>query len=422
MRYHLACLLTVLSLAAVLPAQSDGDAVLTLWSNPNTHILAVAPNGVVQTILTRANTGSPDGLAAAPANDGALMVEASQSPGGLRVVAFKNGSSVTTLASLPNTFLRAPTLLVDSGGDILLLNLSGNDRGVYRMPGGGGPLMTVAHNNVNATFTSPFAMTEEIVSGDLLVLDSGRKLHRIDRAGTVTTVTMILPPSLALAVTGNVHVDHGTGLLHLTYGQYFLGLDPNTAAVTTIYGPSTTGRASYYGLDGDPFGGGYYLTVNRATPTPAGRYLFRYSPRSGTLSTVGTLPNGTFSDVMTWRSRMLGGLTRPARGTAYRVRLSIPVEAGKAYFAAAALGILPGIPVGGKHVPLNPDALFFLSIQVPTIFSGFQGVLSNAGTADLTVNIPPVQQLLGFRFFLAAITFDGGGIRAVSEPLGVTIE
>jgi len=422
MRYHLACLLTVLSLSAVLPAQSDGDAVLTLWSSPNTHILAVAPNGVVQTILTRANTGTPDGLAAAPGNDGGLMVEASQSPGGLRVIAFKNGSSVTTLTTLPNTFLRAPTLTVDSGGDILLLNLSGNDRGVYRMPGSGGPLMTVAHNNTNATFTSPFAMTEDIVSGDLLVLDSARKLHRIDRAGTVTTVTMILPPSLALAVTGNVHVDHGSGFLHLTYGQYFLGVDPNIGAVTTIYGPSTAGRASYYGLDGDPFGGGYYMTVNRASPAPAGQYLFRYNPRNGSLTTVATLPTGTLSDVMTWRSRMLGGLTRPARGTAYQVRLSIPVEAGKTYFAAASLGTVPGLPIAGHHVPLNPDALFFLSIQVPTIFSGFQGLLSNAGTANLTVNIPPAQPLLGFRFFLAAITLDGGGIRAVTEPLGVTIE
>jgi len=422
MRYVLVCLFTVLSLAVVVPAQSDGDAVLTLWSSTTTHLLAVTPNGVVQTIFTRPNTNTPDGLAAGPANDGGIMVEGSGSPNSLHVLKFQGATSITTLATLPATFLRVPTLLVDAGGDILMLNATGNDRGVYWMPARGGPLTTIAHNNTNAAFTTPFAMAEEITSGDLVVLDAGRKLHRIDRSGKVTTITMVLPPSLSVAVTGNVDVDQGSGLMHITYGNYFLGLDPNTGATTTIYQPTSTSRSNFYGLDGDPFGVGYYMTLYQITPTPSGNLLVRYDPGNGKLTTVATLPSGTLTDVVTWRSRMLGGLTRPTRGQAYRVQLSVPVEAGKPYFAAASLGTLPGLPIAGRRVPLNPDALFFLSIQVPAIFSGFQGQLSNAGRGNLTVNIPPAPQLLGFRFFLAAITFDGNGVRAISEPLGVTIE
>ena len=66
--------------------------------------------------------------------------------------------------------------------------------------------------------------------------------------------------------------------------------------------------------------------------------------------------------------------------------------------------------------------MFFLSLQVPMLFNNFQGVLSAQGIANLTVNIPPLPQLAGFRFFLAAITYDVSGVRVITEPLGVIIE
>lgn len=422
MRYAIFGLAAVLLLSPIAAAQNDGDAVLTVWSSSTTHLLAVTPGGVVNTIMTRPGTSLPDGLAAAPANDGGLMVEGTTSPVGRHVVKFQ-GASASTLATLPASFTKVPTLMVDAGGDILVLNCTGNDRGVYRMPGRGGPVATLAHNTVNASFTAPFAMTEELISGDIVVLDVNRKLHRINPLGKVTTVAVVFPPSMALVVTGNVHVDVGTGLMHVTFGNYFLGLDPNTGATTTIYQPTAASRSSYYGLDGDPFGSGYYLTEYRTSPGPTGYYLMRYHTPTGVLSTVATLPTGTLTDVVTWKSRILGGLVRPVHGQAYLVRMTVPSEAGKFYFAAASLSTLPGIPVGGnRRIPLNPDLFFFLSMQVPSIFSGFQGVLDAAGTATLTVNLPPLSQLVGFRIFLAAITYDVNGIRVITEPLGVTIE
>jgi len=423
MRHHFLWPVAVLILVSIAAAQNDGDAVVgTSWGS-NAYLLAVSPGAVVKTILTRPNTATPDGLAAAPANDGGLMVERTQNPWVPHVLKFQNGVGVTTLATLPTSFGPVPTLLVDAGGDILILNQIGTDRGVYRMPGRGGPLATLAHNNLNASFLAPFAMAEEPVSGDILVLDINSNMHRIDRRGKVTTLRVVFPPGTSIVVTGNVHVDHGSGLMHVTYGNHFLTLDPNTGAITTIYQPSSASRSTFYGLDGDPFGGGYFLGLNRYSPAPTGPFLMRYDPQGSALSTAATLPNGNLGDVLTWRSRMLGGLSRPRHGTPYQVRFAIPCESGQAYFAAASLGTFPGIPIGKyRRVPLNPDALFFRSIQAPLMFSNFQGMLSATGTATLTVNIPGIPQLVGYRFFLGAVTLDGRGIRIITEPLGVTIE
>ena len=226
-------------------------------------------------------------------------------------------------------------------------------------------------------------------------------------------------------MTGNVHVDFNTGLMHLTYMNYFMGLDPSTGAITTLIQPSTTFGMNFYGIDNDPFtGAGYYLSTYQISPAPTARLVMRYDPRTAILSTVATLPGTpTLTDVVTWRARMLGGLARPAWGQAYPVRLAIPSEAGKTYMAAAALGTLLGIPIGGgRKIPLDPDVLFYTSLLVPSLFSNFQGVLNAQGSATLTVNIPAVPQLVGFRFFLAAVTYDTGGVRVITEPFGVTIE
>jgi hypothetical protein len=421
----LACLGTLLVVPG-LAAQNDGDAVVAVYNSPVGDLLLVTPNGVVTTLITRPNTNLPEGLAVAPGNDGGLFVETDTNTRVLSVLKFQNAANVSTLATLPTTFARVPTLLAEQGGEILMLNMSGNDRGVYRMPAQGGPITTIAHNTLGATFLAPFSMEEDLVTGDIVVLEPTRYFHRIDRTGKVTTIAYTLPPSTSIAVTGNVHVDYATGLLYLTYGNYLIGLDSRTGATTTIFQPTTSARSMFYGIDGDPYGGGFYLSVYQTTPTPAGRYLMRYDTRSGILSTVATLSaaNTTqLSDVMTWKSRMLTGLSRPAWGQSYALRLSIPSEAGQGYFAAAALGTLQGIPIGKlRRIPLDPDPLFFLSMQVPAIFSGFQGILDTWGRASPAVNVPAIPQLAGIRIFLAAVTYDAGGIREITEPLGVTIE
>ncbi|MBN2489788.1 MAG: hypothetical protein JXQ29_02940 [Planctomycetes bacterium] len=424
MRLVLLGLLGVALVAPGVAAQNEGDALVAVFNAPTTDFLVVTRNGVVTTLITRPGTSLPDGLAVAPGNDGGLFVETDGTTGALSVLKFQGATSITTLATLPATFTRVPTLWADQGGDILLLNMTGTDRGVYRMPAQGGPLTTIAHPLLGATFNLPFAMAEDLVSGDLVVLDNIQCFYRIDRARHITTVRYLLPPSMSPTLAGNLDVDSVTGLMYVTYNDFVVTLDPQTGANTTIF-QSTPIHRNYHGIDNDPLGGGFYLSVQQITGL-GGQYALRYDTRTGILTTVATLPtvNTTqLSDLLTWKSRMLSGRSRPAWGQPYALQLAIPSEAGRVYLAAASLGTLRGIPLpGNRRIPLDADLLFFLSLKLPGLFSGFQGVLDPGGRASLKVNTPAHPGLAGFRFYLAAVTYDPGGIRVITEPLGVTIE
>ncbi|MBN2489791.1 MAG: hypothetical protein JXQ29_02955 [Planctomycetes bacterium] len=423
MRLVLLALLGTALLAPGFAAQNDGDAIVAVFNSPTTDLLVVTPTGVVITLITRPSGSAPDGLAVAPGNDGGLFVEADATTRALSVLKFQSAASLITLATLPGTFTRVSTLWADQGGDILVLSSTGTDRGVYRMAAQGGPLTTIAHPLLGATFQVPFAMAEDLLTGDIVLLDAGNYFHRVDRTGKITSIRYTLPPSMSSTIGGNLDIDHVTGLMYITYNNYLLTLDPRTGATTTILQPKPTNR-NYYGIDHDPLGGGFYLSANQLT-APAGRYLLRYDARTGILTTVAPLPAANvtqLSDLLTWKSRMLSGLTRPAWGQPYALRLEIPSEAGQGYAAAASLGTLQGIMVKGRRIPLDPDPLFFATLQLPGIFSKFQGVLSASGMAGLTVNTPPLPGLAGIRLFLAAVTYDAGGIRVITEPLGVTIE
>jgi hypothetical protein len=154
--------------------------------------------------------------------------------------------------------------------------------------------------------------------------------------------------------------------------------------------------------------------------TPA---LLRHDPIRNTRTTVAQLPSLTFGDLVVYGSRMLTGRSRPRRGQVYGLRLSIPSESARPYVAAAALSVRQGIPLpGGRRIPVDPDALFFLSQHAPALFVGFRGILDGQGTANLLIRLPFIPALAGLRFHVAAATYDGGGIRVVTEPLGVVIE
>ena len=174
MRIGLILLVAAAVFASPADAQIDGDVVVALYASSASHLALVTPQGVVTTLFSRPSTYAADGLTAAPGNNGGLWAERDSATRLVSLLEFQSPLNITTLATLSSTFLMVPTLEVDAGGDILILNNSGNDKGVYRMPGKGGPLTTLAHNNINASFTAPFAMTEDLVTGDLVVLDLGR--------------------------------------------------------------------------------------------------------------------------------------------------------------------------------------------------------------------------------------------------------
>ena len=49
-------------------------------------------------------------------------------------------------------------------------------------------------------------------------------------------------------------------------------------------------------------------------------------------------------------------------------------------------------------------------------------MLSATGLGSGVITLPAVVGLKGIRFFVAVVTYDAGGFRRVSEPLGLTVE
>jgi len=100
-------------------------------------------------------------------------------------------------------------------------------------------------------------------------------------------------------------------------------------------------------------------------------------------------------------------------------------SASKLYKAAAAMNErTAGIRFLNRYFPLALDALFFASIQLPTVFRNFEGILDTNGTAAGAVSVPNVPALVGFTFSIAWVTVDTGaplGIQAISGPWKVGI-
>lgn len=410
--------LLLLSLALYAPllsgptdGQQAGGTVVHALQSGGSVMLHVTPGGVVTTVLTRQATQWPVGLAVAPSNRGLVFGEVGGTRREVTLMRFLPGSGVSTLQPLPTGFYVVPGILVDDGGDLLVLNNSGALAGVYRVPAAGGPITTVANLPGGVVLC---AFEEDVVTGDLLVFDVRSSIYRVRPNGTVATVSYTPPPSLPRLVEGEVHVDYRSGLVMMTAGSEVVHIDPRIGITTTLLRAPAAG---FHGLDADPYGGGFMMVEGM---TPA---LFRYDPVRNTRTTVAQLPSLTFGDLVVYGSRMLTGRSRPRRGQVYGLRLSIPSESARPYVAAAALGVRQGIPLpGGRRIPVDPDALFFLSQHAPALFVGFRGMLDAQGTANLLIRVPFTPALAGLRFHVAAATYDGGGIRVVTEPLGVVVE
>jgi len=83
-----------------------------------------------------------------------------------------------------------------------------------------------------------------------------------------------------------------------------------------------------------------------------------------------------------------------------------------------------GMPFGTRYFPLLLDDLFYLSLQVPSIFNNFKGYLDSTGTAAGSVNVPNMAPLNGVIFSLAFVTTASTapqGIQDISGPWKVTI-
>jgi hypothetical protein len=115
----------------------------------------------------------------------------------------------------------------------------------------------------------------------------------------------------------------------------------------------------------------------------------------------------------------------PSIGASVPLVLNAPGDGGKAYVMAASLGA-SGIKVGSRTIPLSLDALLILTVQnlVPSIFQGYQGVLSASGTASAKLNVPTITALRGLTLHHAFVVVDPSqpnGLGTISNGLGITV-
>jgi hypothetical protein len=101
-------------------------------------------------------------------------------------------------------------------------------------------------------------------------------------------------------------------------------------------------------------------------------------------------------------------------GQTVALGLRSPSAAGRPYLAGLSFGYQPGIALGVRAVPLNADALFFLSIAPPPgLLVGFSGTLDVNGSATAQIIVPNDASLIGMTGYAAFAVGD------VAEPLGI---
>jgi hypothetical protein len=111
-------------------------------------------------------------------------------------------------------------------------------------------------------------------------------------------------------------------------------------------------------------------------------------------------------------------------GTRVTLAYSSPGDAGLGFFVPVGLGTTPGTPIGTRTLPLNPE-LLVLSLNLAPILTANLGTLPGSAAATANFDIPPLQELVGFDFFFAGITFAEGfplGVKKFSAPVQVTVK
>jgi len=120
----------------------------------------------------------------------------------------------------------------------------------------------------------------------------------------------------------------------------------------------------------------------------------------------------------------VSGNTTP--GGQVRLDMHAPTSTGRLYQMACSFGDSPGMPLPvNRLLALNPDALFFLSIFLPSgIFQNVSGLTSKSGYATGYVNLPADKRLIGVTFYAAGATIDGAApagihVHSASKPVKI---
>ena len=112
----------------------------------------------------------------------------------------------------------------------------------------------------------------------------------------------------------------------------------------------------------------------------------------------------------------------PHPGEPFTMDVQMPAQAGNPFLLMFAGTTRPGIPlrqvpgVGTELLPLTPDPLFWLSLQL-----GLVAGLDLKGQASLPLRFPNDSNLLWLDLHMAGVTFDKSGIAALSDQVPLRI-
>jgi hypothetical protein len=101
-------------------------------------------------------------------------------------------------------------------------------------------------------------------------------------------------------------------------------------------------------------------------------------------------------------------------------------DPGRGYWIPMSLGTTPGIQVGPRHLPINPDGLLLVSANphLAPNYIGHMGNLDTKGEARASLTLPRTPALLGFKLFFIGMTFENGypfGLKTWSTPKGMVL-
>lgn len=229
---------------------------------------------------------------------------------------------------------------------------------------------------------------------DLFISSTGKRVYRMNRTtgGLIQSFTVSTAPNTLF------------GLAHDS--TKLLGVVMSTSGPSVILGVNDTTGAELFrfngpGTSGNSRGLGYGDTGN----------LYVGNQGDNTIYIMAPIPTPQ------------GAITV---GTSTRIRITAPIARLMPYVLAASFSNLFGIRLpDGRKIPLDVDPLMVMSLNVPGIFQGFQGILNASGVADATLNVPNILTLKGVKFRIAFVTLNSKfplGIQVISAARQVEIQ
>jgi len=366
-----------------------------------TAVLEISPTGAVSTIVALPAGHTALGICTSIDNRGMAVLTrtTTASTATYHVMELKTGVlrtiGLSTVAArlIPTT---QAGIVPEQRGDYI----TGTESGIFRFAGVGGAVSTVHTASVTG-------LCDRLTRGGWLSFSGNAVFNQGRGGGRSKVVGMSGPIPLGI---GSIATDTTTGNAYATSGALFF-VDLGLKTFTTLARVGAFG--SFQAVDIDP------VTRDLVVGTSTG--VYRVDRQGSVLATWATFTPGVIGLAVIGSGHTSGfGPVTP--GTNYDVIVSYPAHPGFFYQVAASFGYNPGITTPFGTVPLNPDALFFLSVSVPQIFQKFSGQLNTQGLANPVVAIPngPLQ---GVRIFLAGLVHDGkGAVQVISEPMGLSIE